>query len=105
MYRTRLKYKVNGVVGHIERRKVSTGVYSIRDTHGNVHSIDQDVAAGIVAAESARTAAHGRPPLFGGVEVESRTITLPSEYWERIPGNYSLYIAGLIEKTISGGSI
>jgi hypothetical protein len=91
------KYKYSndkGIVGNIEYSE-SQCVYYIRNSHGFLCPINQDMAKKIRETEE-RLAPNHRPALFPNAAIEAHSISLPKELWTKLRKPYSCAIAELI---------
>jgi hypothetical protein len=96
VWQSRHRYKVNGAVGHVTF--TTSNVYMLVDKSGVLFPVPIEKGTAIQALEGSMPET-GRPSLFPGKKVESRSITLPAEYWRKMKEPYSIAIGAAVLNT------
>ena len=91
------KYRIGNAVGHVCYRERSK-VYMLTDKSGVLFPVSTEKGESIQALEGSMPES-GRPSLFPGKAVESRSITLPAEYWHKMKEPYSIAIGAAVLNT------
>jgi hypothetical protein len=97
MWESRHKYQINGAIGHVSYRDRSK-VFVLTNKDGVLFPVSLEKGKDIQTLERSMPET-GRPCLFPGKEVESRSITLPAEYWHKMKEPYSIAIGAAVLNT------
>ena len=97
MWESRHKYKINGAIGRVSYRDRSK-IFVLTNKDGVLFPVPIEKGTAIQALEGSMPET-GRPCLFPGKDVESRSITLPAEYWRKMKEPYSIAIGAAVLNT------